>query len=263
MQSPASDLRRRAFARTWIGPALALVGAAAIGAILAGPATADSRLAWWIVHGALAPQHLLPLVGFGVAAALVSFGAFAAAFLLFSGGMAAAFVWPHHMLAFLSIPSNTARHEFLTGPIAAVAIGSALIVGRRLRPWILPPAAFVAGVTAALAIVVTDPSPNEWTVRCTGILIAAWSIGAVYLTLRATRRNWFMVMAPILGSWLIAIGLLYGGFALLPKREPPMAPAAPPSALPFPGGPADGIDTNPRSRDELPRSPNLPDPAPL
>jgi hypothetical protein len=51
------------------------------------------------------------------------------------------------------------------------------------------------------------------------LLIACWIVGAVILTLRAFRRGWFVIFGRILGSWLFAIGLLYGGAARAPATS--------------------------------------------
>jgi hypothetical protein len=52
--------------------------------------------------------------------------------------------------------------------------------------------------------------------------------------LRAFRRGWFSIFGRILGSWLLAIGLLYGGASLVPpKRQPPPPAVQPPPDLPL------------------------------
>jgi hypothetical protein len=230
----------RATARRWGGPVLALIGAAIIAAIVLQPAASESPLSWWILNSALTPERLLPLIGFGVALGFVSRQVFFGGFLLFGGGVAAGFILHDQLLApFWTIP-NMAPHNFVTGPIASTVVGIALVAGNNLRRWLLPPAALVAGVMQALAIVVTDPSLHDPTNRISGVLIAIWIVSAISLSLRTVRRAWFEVASRIFGSWLIAIGLLYGGAALLPKRELP-ALSFPPSpeedfGRPFPSG---------------------------
>jgi hypothetical protein len=61
------------------------------------------------------------------------------------------------------------------------------------------------------------------------VLVAFWIVAAVSLTLRAFRRDWFAIFGRILGSWLLAIGILYGGVSLLPPRA---APPARPEPIP-------------------------------
>jgi hypothetical protein len=75
-----------------VGPALAALGLLGAAAIALAPAAGRSTLTWWILSSALAPERVLPLVGLGVALALVhrrySLGALA----LFGGGVAVGFL---------------------------------------------------------------------------------------------------------------------------------------------------------------------------
>lgn len=220
------------FARQWSGPILAVLGAIVIGTIVLRPAAAGSPLAWWIWHSALTLERVLPLIGLGIAFGLADARTYAAGALLFGLGIAAGFVFYKPILdPLLTIP-NVAERNFLTGPIASIVSGLALMGGQRLRPWLLVPAAGAAGIVLALAIVVTDPSLNDSTNRIAGALIGVWIVGAVSLSLRAFRRGWFDIAGRIAGSWLIAIGLLYGGAALLPKPTPPAPSQQPPEPAP-------------------------------
>jgi hypothetical protein len=91
-----------------------------------------------------------------------------------------------------------------------------------------------------------------------GIAFAFWIVAAVCLTVRAFRQPWFDIPGRILGSWLIAIGLLYGGASLVPRRTP----AAPPRPLQAPPGSLDSLigpgasttipDLRPSPRDHQP-----------
>ena len=132
---------------------------------------------------------------------------------------------------------------FFTGPISYLAAGAALVAGARWREWLAPAAALIVGAMLALTIKLTDPSLHEPAYTWTPVLIALWIVAAVTLTLRAFRRGWFTIFGRILGSWLLAIGLLYGGASLVPpKRQPPppaMAlPPAPGAERAIPGLPA-------------------------
>jgi hypothetical protein len=142
---------------------------------------------------------------------------------------------------------------FLTGPISYLAAGVALVASMRWRTFVAPVASMIFGTMLGLTIKLTDPSLHEPAFTWTPLLAACWVIAAAALTLRAFRRGWFSIFGRILGSWLIAIGLLYGGASLLPpKREPPPPAVALPPApgaeraipglpvpdepAPFPGG---------------------------
>jgi hypothetical protein len=225
-QPPERGLRSVA-ARQWSGPTLAVLGAVVIGTIVLRPTSAESPLAWWIMHSALAPERVLPLIGLGIAFGLVGTRSCIVGALLLGIGIALGFTFYKPILDPLwAIPSAT-QSNFMTGPIASVVSGLLLVGGQRWRPWLLAPAAGIIGLMLALAIVVTDPSLNDPTNRYAGVMIGLWIVSAVSLSLRAFRRGWFEIAGRIVGSWLIAIGLLYGGVALMPKATAP-APSLPP-----------------------------------
>jgi hypothetical protein len=217
----------RAAAR-WSGPALAGLGILAIAAAaLVGNA---NPLARWMLTETLAPARVLPLVGLGAVFALIGLRALAAALALFALGIVAGIAGQDRLLAMLDLVPRAATHLFFTGPISYLAAGAALVAGARWRDWLTPVAALIVGAMLALTIKLTDPSLHEPAYTWTPVLIAFWIVAAVTLTLRAFRRGWFSIFGRILGSWLLAIGLLYGGASLVPpKRQPP-----PPAVQPLP-----------------------------
>lgn len=217
-------------ARKWSGPVLAGLGVAAI-ALLA--AASESPLARWTLTDTLAPERVLPLIGLGVAFGLVGVRVYSAALLLLGLGIIAGFTAEDRLLRILDAIPQAATHLFLTGPISFLAAGVALVSGG----WLAPFAALVVGAMLALIIKLTDPSLHDPAYTWTPILIAFWIAVAVSMTLRAYRHRWFLIFGRILGSWLLAIGLLYGGASLVPKRQPPPPPsmALPPVLAPAPG----------------------------
>jgi len=199
--------------------ALGLLAVAAI-ALLA----RESPFARWILSDVVSPERLLAQIGLGAACGLVSARISGAALLLFGLGIIAGSVGQDWLLWVLYNVPEGPTHLFLTGPIAYLAIGLALVPGERLLPWLLPTAAVVAGAMLSLAIMLTDPSLHDPAFTWTPVLAAFWIVAAVSLTLQALRRGWFPILGRILGSWLVAIGLLYGGASLLPILRPPPPP---------------------------------------
>ncbi len=123
-----------------------------------------------------------------------------------------------------------------------------------MRNWALPVSAIIAGTMVAIAIEVTERGYGEPIAAPTGVAVAFWIVAAVYLTVRTFRQSWFETAGRILGSWLIAIGLLYGGASLIPQRQrasPPRLLLPPPSDElkgPGPNTFMPGLDqTRPRS----------------
>jgi hypothetical protein len=190
------------------------------------------------LSSALAPERVLPLVGLGVALALGSPRYSLGALALFGDGVALGFFSKDWLLSVLEAIPRATSHHFLTGPISSVAIGVALVLpAARLRSWFLLIAAAVAGTMLAIAIEVTDPSLDDIAIPLAGVVVGFWIVAAISLTVWAFRRTWFAIPARILGSWLVAIGLLYGGASLIPKQKSAFPlPAEPtPNFIPFPG----------------------------
>ena len=222
------------------GVALSLPYSVSIGVAAALlPSMGQSALAWWILNSGLAPVRLLPLLGLGVGLGLAGRWSSITVALIFSIGVTGGFLAQDLVVSTMAAVPHAVSNEFPAGPISCLAVGLALAPGARLRKWILPVAAAVAGAMLALAIKVTDPSLHDPTISVVGVLFAVWIVASVSLTLRAFRREWFVVAGRILGSWLIAIGLLYGGVSLVPKRGLPVPPSAgplePPGSTLLPG----------------------------
>ena len=198
------------------------------------PAAALDQLTWWIVYGPMAPERALPIAAFAAAVGLLGRRAGTAAIVCFAAGLAGGFQGEVVWLAALGHLPAAAAHDFYAGPASSIAAGVALISGRRLRPTVTPVAGFVLGVLWALWIRLLDPTLHAIAVTATGIAVAVLLIAAIGLTIAALRREWMFVGAPICGSWLVTIGLLYGGAyaAMRPPAMnlPPPAPSPAPNA---------------------------------
>ena len=226
----------RAAALTWSGLALAALGLIAVVALALLPALRESPLARWIFTETLAPARVLPLIGLGAAFGLIGVRVFIAALLLFAFGIASGLFAEDGLLWVLDTVPRAATHLFLTGPISYLAAGAALVSSARLRTYVAPAAAMIFGAMLGLTIKLTDPSLHEPAFTWTQVLIAFWIVAAVSLPLRAFWRGWFPIFGRILGSWLLAIGLLYGGASLVTKHDQ-LPPAVPDSERTIPGMP--------------------------
>lgn len=204
------------------------LGLLALAAIALLPVAKESPLGRWILAETLAPARVLPLIGLAGAFALIGKRSLAAAVVLFGLGIAAGLAAEDRLLRILDVMPQAATHLFLVGPIAYLAAGAALIAGENLRTYLAPLAALIVGAMLALAIKLTDPSLHVPAYTWTPILIAYWIVAGAALTLRALRRGWFSIFGRILGSWLVTIGLLYGGASLMPQRQPPPIATQPP-----------------------------------
>lgn len=216
----------RTAALTWSGPALAALGLFAVAALTFIPALRESPLARWVLMETLAPARVLPLVGLGAAFGLIGARAFVAALVLLAIGIAGGLFAEDWLLWVLDTVPRAGTHLFLTGPISYLAAGAALVFSARVRSYVTPATAAIFGAMLGLTIRLTDPSLHEPAFTWTPVLIAFWIVAAVSLPLRSFWRGWFPIFGRILGSWLLAIGLLYGGASLVPQRRLPAPPTA-------------------------------------
>ena len=169
-----------ATAGKWSGPALIVLGLLGAAAMALIPVAGRSTLTWWILSSALAPERILPLVGLGVALALVARRYSLAALALFGGGVAIGFFSKDWLLAVLEAIPQATSHHFLTGPISSVTVGVALVLpGARLRSWFLLVAAAIAGSMLAIAIEVTDPSLGDIAIPLAGVVVGFWIVAAI------------------------------------------------------------------------------------
>jgi hypothetical protein len=229
---------------------LAAVGLIAVAALTFLPTLRESPLTHWILTETLAPARVLPLIGLGAAFGLIGVRAFVAALVLFAIGIAGGLFAEDKLLWMLDMVPRAATNLFLTGPLSYLAAGAALLSSAHMRSYVTPAAAAIFGAMLALTIKLTDPSLHEPAFTWTPVLAGLWIVATISLTVRAFRQHWFSVFGRVFGSWLMAIGLLYGGAALVPKHEPllQMAPT-PESVRPFSSG--DQFD-EPNEPDGLP-----------
>jgi hypothetical protein len=95
----------------------------------------------------------------------------------------------------------------------------------------LPPAATVAGAMLAIGIKLVDPSFHDPNFLRGALVTSVWLVGAVALTVHLVNRPWLGIAIRILGSWLIAIGLMLGASMLVQRPTIGAAPPPPAAAL--------------------------------
>jgi hypothetical protein len=193
----------------WSGPVIAAFGLLLI--VLTTLTQEQSLFGQWFLWQAIAPEQILPIVGLGFAFGLVSLRIFFTALALLIIGILGAFLAYDGVIFLLYIVWNPPSDYDLTGPISCLAAGLPLLSHERLRAWLLPVAAFVVGAMLAIAIFLNDPSEGDPLFICAPLVVAFWTIVSVSLTVRAFRHNWLVIFGRILGSWTVAIGVLYGG----------------------------------------------------
>lgn len=198
---------------------------------------AGSTTAWGVFAGRLAGEMLLPVAGLGFAAALHAEHPLVLGAAIALGAVVGALT-RSAFLASVALLPNAATHAFLVGPIAGLAVGAALVLPGRAGRFALPVAAGIAGATGWIAIRLLDPSLRDPAVPLAG---AAALLALLLLTLaiaRALPAAARHLGSRILGAWVLAVALLYGG-ATLSFRGRMVAPDAtgrmgPAERTPFP-----------------------------
>jgi hypothetical protein len=175
--------------QNWSGPALAVIGLAAIAAAALLPGLRESPLGQWTLMETLAPARVLPLIGLGAAFGLLAGRAIIAALLLFGIGVVIGLVAEDRLLWALDSVPRAATHLFMTSPISYLAAGAALVASKRGRSIVAPVAAIIVGAMLALIIKLTDPSLHEPVFTWTPVLIAVWIVVSVSLNVAETRER--------------------------------------------------------------------------
>jgi hypothetical protein len=266
----------------WAGPALLLAGLVLLGTdFLFANWRQDTVLNWlFLVH--LSPARMIPLAGLVIVVGLVSRLRAVLVILAFGIGFPVGFaIKPLMISAFGNLP-GAIEHLLLSTPIACLCASMMLLLPGRGRDIVLVPASLAIGAMQAVAIGLTDPTLHDPALTYTGVLVSMWAVVSVGLCLRRFYRKWFVICGRIAGSWLLAIGLLYGGTALVvPPRNAPSPAAGPqiPGSTAFPDqgdpfadpsqndgpgnqhpSPLDNINNRPASIDPAaPQAPDNPD----
>ncbi|MBZ9708850.1 hypothetical protein LB543_19200 [Mesorhizobium sp. ESP7-2] len=245
----------------WSGPLLAFLGIASICALILETRSERTVTTWWILNSGLSAERVMPLAGLGVAIALARGRHVAVALATFLLGVVLGIAFRDRYLAIMADVPGVTTHLFLTGPVSALTAGLLLILPARVRRWILPVGAMLIGAMLGVATTLTDPTLHDPAISMIATLIGLWILAAIGLSGHAFWHGWFPIAARILGSWLIAIGLLLGGAAIASK-PPVLAPPPPPASLtegganrfetPFPGINRQGDRSRNAARPSLP-----------
>ena len=204
-----SSLHNAANSVRWGGPVMAALRLSLI--VLITLTQEQSLFGQWFLWQAIAPEQILPIVGLGFAFGLVSLRIFFTWLVLLIIGILGGFAAYDRVIFLLYIAWDPPSDFYVTGPISYLAAGLPLLSHDRLRDWSLPLAAFIVGTMLAIAIFLDDPSQGDPLFTCAPLVAAFWTFISVSLTVRAFRRSWLVIFVRILGSWTLAIGVLYAG----------------------------------------------------
>jgi len=218
------------------GVAVALLGAGALAvAIGRGPA-GRSGIEDGLVSAVLAYERVLALLGMGLGAARQTGLPRWSSVVAVAVGIAAGIVGE----ADVANSTFVANHLFLIalpGPAASIVAGLGLAAPLQAQKWILPCMAAVIGGLIGLAIGFAAPAGEMLGFSTGATLGCLWIAATPALLLPPLRITWTRILVQILGSWLIAIGVMLGAARLIPATRPPEPLPVPSPALPMPATP--------------------------
>jgi hypothetical protein len=239
----------------WMGPGLAVLGLAIVATVLLRPLALHAMLERGVLAVVSSYERALPLLGLALALARVRSWQAVLGALLAVIGVSLGFLARDWLIAAVVSGPATASRLALPGPIACLVAGLSLAVPDRLRPWVLAPAAIVIGAMLALAIKLVDPSFHDPNFVRGALAAGAWLVAALSLSGRLCAWPWCAIASRILGSWLVAIGLMLGAAILAPRSMLHDAPPPLPETLVRPLVP--GENRRPTD-DESPQTPFTP-----
>ncbi|MGV1896993.1 hypothetical protein GOZ84_16730 [Agrobacterium vitis] len=211
---------------------VALLGAIGIGASAVWTWLDQETLDHWLLSTTFTIERLLPLIGTGFILGQLPRRRLPLALLVLAAGFVAGFVWRDMWMQLLAPLPAAPSHFFLVGPLACLLAGAILVLPLPLRFWsglaLLP----VLGIALSLAISFSDPSLHDRLYLPSALSAALWLLLVSGLVAGIVTAAWTRIASRVYGSWLLAIGMLYGGAYMASKQTTLTPPpfADPPAA---------------------------------
>ena len=219
----------------WLGP-IAVIVALAVIVVIQLQAVADrSMLERGALSVVLSYQRALPLLGLGCVLGTVRSRDGALAAILAVVGLWLGFACRDWLINAVVSGSATTGRLGLPGPISCLFVGLVLAAPPWFRAWLLPPTAILVGAMLAIGIKLADPSFHDPNFLRGGLAAGVWLVAAVGLTVDLCYRPWLGIAMRILGSWLIAIGLMLGVSIFVSRPSIGAVPPQPTERLQQPG----------------------------
>lgn len=189
-----------------------------------------------LLSAVLAYERAFAELGLGLALARRSWLGRWSGFLVAAAGIAAGVAFENT----IADSNFVAGHLYvlkLPGPLVCAIAGLALALPLTLQSWILPLLAAVSGVLIGLAIGLAAPAGGEIAFAIGAGLGGLWIAALPALLFPPIQSGWARILTRIVGSWLIAIGVMLGTLQIITAR-PKLAPAPPSPAAAEPSSPS-------------------------
>ncbi|WP_330647268.1 hypothetical protein RPE78_14685 (plasmid) [Thioclava litoralis] len=186
----------------------------------------SEAISLWVSQSALSAPMLLTLAALGFAAVPLARQGKAASFVGWALGFGLG-LWAHvGLMALIEPLPGAVSHKFYTLPIGALALGLVLAPGQWLTQRLLPVAALISGGSYAVALKLSDPSSGgDPTIALSGLGLGVWILLCAACLGRIIPPRGTVIGTRIIGSWLIAIAVLYGSLGLIGNRLASPVPA--------------------------------------
>lgn len=181
----------------------------------------------WLIWNILTVSQILPFVALGIVLALLSRKIVTVAFIAFLLGYIIALINYSKVWIYFANQADISQHLYLSLPFASLCSGLLLLLPNSFRKYIVVFVSFIIAAMLAISVKLTDPTLHDPIIPTLGLVIALWIILSFMICVKFFYKSWFPIAIRIVGSWLLASGLLYGGTAfaikygvIKPKIEP-------------------------------------------
>jgi hydrogenase/urease accessory protein HupE len=180
-----------------------------------------------LLAAAVAYERAFALLGLGLALARQPGLGRWLSFVIAAGGVASGIAGEHAFANSEFVAGHLVILN-LPGPLVCVVAGLALALPLSLQTWILPILSAAAGILVGLAIGLSTPANEAMAFASGAALGGLWIAAIPVLVFPPIRAGWARILTRIVGSWLIAIGVMLGGLRIIAVK-PELAPLPPPS----------------------------------
>lgn len=177
----------------------------------------ENIISAWLIWDVLSISQILPLVGLGIALSILSRPFIIISIVVFIVAYFLALENYSRLWIYFANPSDVSQHLYLTLPIASFFSGLLLVSPSFLRKYLVFIVSFIIAAMVAITVKLTDPTLHDPIIPKLGLSVSIWIIISIMMCAKYFYKAWFPIAIRILGSWLLASSLLFGGTALAVK----------------------------------------------